>query len=140
MPDKQFWDTNLWVYLFVKSNHAADLQKRQTIKAMLSQQPDIYVSAQVLNEVANVLLQKYGFDETQTAGHLEHIIKASTVEPLTELLSLRALQIKARYKVSWFDSLIIAAALACQCQILYSEDMQHGQVIEGTLTVINPFV
>lgn len=140
MPDRQFWDTNLWVYLFVKSSDAADLQKRQTVKTMLSQQPDIYVSAQVLNEVANVLLQKYGFDEMQTTENLERIIKASTIEPLTESLSLHALQLKARYKMSWFDSLITGAALACQCQILYSEDMQDGQVIEGTLTVKNPFV
>lgn len=100
MPDRQFWDTNLWVYLFVKSTDAADLQKRQQVINMLSQQPDIYVSAQVLNEVANVLLQKYGFDETKTTDVLERIIKASTVELLTESLSLHALQLRARYKMS----------------------------------------
>lgn len=105
MPDRQFWDTNLWVYLFVKSTNAADVQKRQMVKNMRSRQPDIYVSVQVLNEVANVLLQKYGFDEMQTADNLERIIKASTIEPLTESLSLSALQLKARYKLSWFDSI-----------------------------------
>jgi predicted nucleic acid-binding protein len=45
-----------------------------------------------------------------------------------------------RYRFAWYDSLIIAAALAAGCYILYTEDMQHGQVINGKLTLLNPFV
>ncbi len=45
-----------------------------------------------------------------------------------------------RYRFSYFDSLILASALTANCQILYSEDLQHGQVIDGRLTIINPFL
>lgn len=45
-----------------------------------------------------------------------------------------------RLGYSHYDSQIIAAALACDCAVLYSEDMQHGQLIDGTLTIVNPFV
>jgi predicted nucleic acid-binding protein len=52
----------------------------------------------------------------------------------------RALMIAETYKYSYFDSLIIASALEHHCRTLYSEDLQHGQIIEGTLTIQNPFV
>jgi predicted nucleic acid-binding protein len=51
----------------------------------------------------------------------------------------RALDIVGRYGFSWFDSLIVATALDAGCDTLYTEDLQHGQVIEGKLTVTNPF-
>lgn len=50
-----------------------------------------------------------------------------------------ALEIAGKYGFSWYDSLIVAAALKAECDILYSEDMHHSQVIEGKLSVINPF-
>ena len=52
---------------------------------------------------------------------------------------LRACQIAGRYGFSLYDSLIIAAALESNCKVLYSEDLQNGQVIEGALTIKNPF-
>jgi predicted nucleic acid-binding protein len=51
-----------------------------------------------------------------------------------------ALDIMNRYKYSYYDSLILSAALGSDCSILYSEDMQHEQVIEKSLKIINPFV
>lgn len=138
MSDKQFWDSNLWIYLFVKSSDPGDMEKQRKIKALLATHPDLYVSAQVLNEVANVLMKKYGFDETQTLNSLTFIIKATTVLPLDEQLTLDALQIKARYQQSWFDSLIIAAGISARCGTLYSEDLQDQQQIEG-MTILNPF-
>lgn len=50
-----------------------------------------------------------------------------------------AMQIEARYQASYWDALILAAALAAGCDTLYSEDMQDGQMFEGRLTVKNPF-
>ena len=52
--------------------------------------------------------------------------------------SKKAIEIKHRYQYSYWDSLIIASALESNCSILYSEDMHHGQVIEGRLTIQNP--
>lgn len=60
-----------------------------------------------------------------------------------EIISLttihKALDIRERYNFSWYDSLIVATALEVGCDILYSEDMQNGQEIEGRMSVVNPF-
>src|SRR5690606_24555227 len=48
----------------------------------------------------------------------------------------RACQIADKYQYSFYDSLIIAVALSCNCKTLYSEDMQDGQVIENSLTML----
>lgn len=50
-----------------------------------------------------------------------------------------ALEIMTKYQLSWWDSLILAAALEGSCSVVYSEDMQAGQVIEDRLTIVNPF-
>lgn len=56
------------------------------------------------------------------------------------MLSYDALDIKAKYQLSWFDSLIVASVLRTDCHILYSEDLHNGLVLEGKMRVINPFV
>jgi predicted nucleic acid-binding protein len=50
-----------------------------------------------------------------------------------------AIRIQDRYRLSWYDSLIVSAAQQAGCDILYSEDLQHGQQF-GTVTVQNPFL
>lgn len=53
---------------------------------------------------------------------------------------LKACRIADKDKFSYYDSLIIVAALECNCKILYTEDLQHNQIIENSLTVINPLL
>jgi predicted nucleic acid-binding protein len=53
---------------------------------------------------------------------------------------IKAIEIRGRYGFSYWDSLIVATALLSGCSILYSEDMQHDQVIESMLKIINPFI
>ncbi len=138
--EKQFWDSNLWVYLFVPSDDPADVGKQNKLLSRLEKEPDMTVSVQVLNEVANVLMKKYKFDETKTEEILDSIDYSTTVIPLTKTLSSEALVLKKQYKISWFDALIVAAALFSECALLFSEDMQHGLVIEEKLTIQNPFL
>jgi len=52
----------------------------------------------------------------------------------------RAFYIKEKYLYSWWDSLILASALENNCEMVYSEDMQHNQIIENTLKIVNPFL
>lgn len=139
MPAKQFWDSNLWIYLFVESKNPADIQKQEKIKTMLLEIPDIAISVQVLNEVMNVLLSKYQYQTDEAEKILSYLTKISFVLPLTTRLSAKALHVKTRYRFGWFDSLIVAAALETKSSILYSEDLQHNQVIEDALTIVNPF-
>jgi predicted nucleic acid-binding protein len=58
---------------------------------------------------------------------------------ITEAVFDDSLSIGMQYGYSTYDSLILAAALASSCESLYSEDMQHGQIIRGKLTIVNPF-
>ena len=71
---------------------------------------------------------------------IERFTIECTVQPITEKTHLSALTIKERYQFSFYDSLIIASALELDCAVLYSEDMQHGQIIDEQLKITNPFL
>ena len=98
------------------------------------------LSAQVLAETAAVLGRKFALSAASIEQILSAIVARVQCEPLTSELVLAAVRLSARLGYSYYDSQILAAALASECDVLYSEDMQHGQVIDGRLTVINPFV
>lgn len=97
------------------------------------------VSVQVLNEFANVSRHKYEvpFDKIRKA--LLAFRELCAVRPLDVETHDAALDIAERYRFHIFDSLIVASALRAGCKTLYTEDLQHGQVIDG-LTVRNPFI
>lgn len=140
MSDKHFWDSNLWIYLFVKSQTEVDLNKQARLKKRLFDQSQIVVSAQVLNEVANVLMKKFDYSEGITKEYLLQILLISDCIQLSNETSFAALSIKSRYQLGWFDSLIVASALEADARYRYSEDMHHGLVIQDTLTIQNPFL
>lgn len=127
-----FLDTNIVIYSI-----GNDPIKRQKSIALLSQSP--ILSVQVLNETANTLLRKFKMPVQDVQTITKALAKECKIEPLTENTHVLALEIKQRYQFSLYDSLIIAAALIAQCNVLYSEDMQHGQIINDQLKVINPF-
>jgi predicted nucleic acid-binding protein len=93
----------------------------------------------VLSETANVALKKLALPLSETAKLLAMLEATCRVEIVTPATMQRALDIAGHYGFSWFDSLIVASALEAGCDTLYTEDLQHGQVIEGKLTVTNPF-
>ena len=109
------------------------------MEGLLLTVPEIVISVQVLNELANVLLKKYGQSEAEVKTRLNHLRLQSQVVFLTDEMSLQALDLKARYHFGWYDSLIAVAALEADCQFLYSEDFQDGLIIEKRLHVVNPF-
>ena len=138
MPDKFFWDSNLWVYLNTESQDAGDMGKKRLLEKRFLTTFNIVISAQVINELANVLFKKYQQSEAEIKGRLEQILLQVEVVALSEDLTLQALDLKSRYQISWYDSLIVAAALSADCQFLYTEDLQDGLLIEGRLQVVNP--
>jgi predicted nucleic acid-binding protein len=71
---------------------------------------------------------------------VEDIASLYEVVGLNKFSVAKAIQIHTKYQYSYYDSLIIASALENDCTILNTEDMQTGQVIEGTLTIVNPFI
>jgi predicted nucleic acid-binding protein len=106
--------------------------------AALSARDLIVISPQVMNEFAYSVLRKFPaiptIELTQFLAAMEPWCKA----PLTAATCLEGLAIHSRYRYSFFDSTLIAAALAYGCDILLSEDLAGGQKIGG-LTIINPF-
>ena len=128
-----FFDTSVLLYLL--SN---DARKADRVEALLAQRG--ILSVQVLNEFAVVALRKVGLPLRDIKEILDTIRAVCTVEPLTVTTHDRGMEICERYKFSFYDSVMIAAALIAGSKVLYSEDMQHGQVIDRQLRVVNPFL
>jgi predicted nucleic acid-binding protein len=98
------------------------------------------ISTQVLGEVANVMRRKLGYDLPAIRDVLLRLIADCRLHPLSAATVLRALDIAQRFGFSYYDSLIVAAAQEAGSDTVYSEDLQHGQVVGPGLTVVNPFL
>ncbi len=129
MKDKNFWDTNLWIYLLAESENPTDQNKKEVVKKRLQKDEEVHISVQVLNEVANVLLKKYGLSVTEAQEYLEQISQVSEVPNLSQEAVFQALNLKNKYGFSWYDSLIVSSARQADCQKLLSEDLQNGLLI-----------
>ncbi len=136
MSDKIFIDTNLWIYLYSKDM----LQKFHKVKMLVDQNFDgVNLSTQVLGELYNVLTRKRLQTQEEAETIIVEMITTFSVIEIGTLYVLKAIEINKLYQYSYWDSMIIATALMNNCYTLYSEDMQHNQLIENKLRIINPF-
>ena len=126
-----FFDTNVVLYLISGDSTKAD-RAEELIGA------GGVISVQVLNEFASVASRKNSMQPPEIRQVLSAVRAACSVEPLSLQTHDLALDLVGRFHVSFYDGLIIAAARLAKCSVLYSEDMQHGQTIEG-VTIQNPF-
>ena len=135
MKDKIFIDTNILVYAYT----TGDIKKHETIKIFFKTSKKHYlISTQVLNEFY-VTLVKYKIEHDKIVIAISEIITLCEVKPVQLETVNTALIMKKRYGFSYWDSLIISAALENLCGLLYSEDMSDGQIIENKLQITNPF-
>lgn len=133
-----FVDSNIWLYAFIREQDPA---KTGTASQLLvSTENQIVLSTQVINEVCVNLLRKGKRDETTLRDLIHSFYRRYQVIGLSQWIFLRASQIRAAYALSYWDSVIVAAALEGGATILYSEDMQSGLVIADQLTIVNPFI
>lgn len=100
---------------------------------------DITISIQVLNEFCNIVLKKKILTLDETIKAINVFSQQFDVLPINKILVADALSLKKRLNYSYWDSLIIATALASGVMTLYSEDMHHNQTINAQLTILNPF-
>jgi predicted nucleic acid-binding protein len=140
MSDKYFIDTNIFVYSFDTENPA----KNDIAKRLIADALEIgtgIISYQVIQEFLNVATQKFArpltFKDSQRYLNV-------VLEPLCEVFSSpelfhKALEIMDQWKYTFYDSLIIAAALQADCAVIYTENLQHDQKIKD-LTTKNPFM
>jgi predicted nucleic acid-binding protein len=127
-----FLDSNILIYIAT-----FDEQKIERSSQLLH--GDCVVSVQVLNEITNVLRRKRQLPWEKVREFLDIVRQLARVVPLDEDCHEIGLNIAERYGFSICDSMIVAAALQAGCDTLYSEDMQHGQSIDGLLTIVNPY-
>jgi predicted nucleic acid-binding protein len=128
-----FLDTNVLVYAFSTRDDRTASARQLLLDGAV-------VGVQALNEFASVARAKLGFTWAEVQEAVEKIlILCPNPRSLSLQIHLRALDISMRYKYSIWDGLIVAAALDAGCKILYTEDLQHGQVVEG-LRIENPFL
>jgi len=135
MKDKVFLDTNILIYCY-SSSDAVKQSKAQSVANL----PNVFISTQVLKEFTNVLHKKFKLDWQTIGDTLDELEKNFNIRTNTSVSIKKACQIADRYSFSFYDSLIVAAALEADCVTLYSEDMHDGQLIENKLTIKNPLV
>ena len=131
-----FIDSNVWLYALIEGQ---DILKESCANELTQTTPNIVVSVQVINEVSANLLKKAGFTEQEIRELVDSFYQLYTVMPLTQEVLLDASSLRERYRLSYWDSLIVASARASNASIIYSEDTHNGLVIDGTLTILNPF-
>jgi predicted nucleic acid-binding protein len=129
----EFADTNIVVYAV---GHPSERQAKA--RAILAE--GLTVSSQVINETVSVLSRKQGVSLAIAHEVAESLLELCQVAPVNGQTIRKAIGLTRRHQLSHWDSLIVAAALLAGCEILYSQDMQHGQVFDGQLKVVNPFV
>lgn len=134
MSGRVFFDTNVLVYAYSNDDPA----KRQVALA-LGTAPDRWLSTQVLIEFANVFSRKLKTSWPDVQIALLELATNNSIHQTTPATIAHATRLAQRYQLAWFDALIVAAALECGCDTLYSEDLQVGQVFDGQLHVANPF-
>ena len=138
MSAEHFLDTNVLVYMFDEAD-AGKRRRAETLVAESLADGTGCVSYQVVQETLNVLIRRLGFVAEDARRVLEQVLVPLWQVYPSPVLYQDAIALQSRYGFSFYDSLIIAAALEAGCTRLYSEDMQHGQRIER-LTILNPFV
>ena len=128
-----FFDTGVLMYLL-----SSDAAKSDRVEALLADRGTI--SVQVLNEFAAVAIRKLKMPVSEVREILDTVRAVCDVQPVTIETHDRALAIVERYGFSLYDSLLIAAALLAGSKRLYCEDLQHDQLIDRQLRVVNPFI
>ena len=135
--NKIFFDTNILVY----SVDENDLQKKEIASQLLtdaSSSKTGFISTQSLQEFYNVAVKKLKLSKQIAKEYVELFSSQLTVRQITVPLILNAIDISIKNKLSFWDSLILSSANDNGCIIVYSEDLNNGQIVGGT-KILNPF-
>jgi len=135
MSDRFFLDTNIFVYSFDQSSAAKARKATELIREALTTQKGV-ISYQVVQEFFNVSQPMQTADAEQ---YLSTVFRPLLGVHSSQALYAEALHLHAQSGLSWYDALIVSAAIQARCDLLYTEDIQHGQRF-GSLQVRNPFL
>ena len=127
-----FFDTNVLLYLLSEEEGKANIAEALLAKGGV-------ISVQVLNEFTSVAFRKLKMSYSEIGEVLETVRMVCEVKHLTVETHCMALSVAERYRFSFYDALILSAAIMADCDVLYSEDMQSGQEINDQMVINNPF-
>jgi len=137
MISKIFFDTNIVLYS-VDSKNPEKQDKARKITRESSKQKSGVISTQVLQEYVAIDIKKFRRDPLIVKQLFKDWQRDFEVIIMRPNIIEDAIEIGIIYRLSFWNSLIVAAALAARCGILMTEDLHHGQTIQG-LTILNPF-
>jgi len=127
-------DTNIMLYAL----DSFDLNKQKIAIQLLADQP--YFCSQNLSEFINVCQRRWKWPKQNVADVVQTYLEQCSYVAVTENIISSGISIMKKHDFQLFDSIIVAASLDAGCSILYTEDIQHGQVIGDTLKIVNPFI
>jgi predicted nucleic acid-binding protein len=133
--NKVFVDTNVLIYAY----SSTELNKKQKSLDIMSGE-NIVISTQVINEFIWIMRKKFSVDLKLMSHIAKSIFLSYRVGIVDQEIILKAILISGKYRYTYWDGLILASALMNNCKYIYTEDMQHNQIIENRLQIVNPFV
>ncbi|OOR91509.1 hypothetical protein B0181_02825 [Moraxella caviae] len=136
MSDKAFIDTNILVYT-VDGRFAQKRQIALDLIAGLQANHQLVISTQVLQEFYNVTTHKLKLDPVDMQGMVAKFSQLPTVLTDVSLIE-QGIRVSIHHKLRLWDALMIVAGVRADCKIMYSEDLTHGQIIQG-IRILNPF-
>lgn len=131
----QFVDTNVWIYAHLVG--IADA-KSQAARRLLAELVDPVISAQVLAEYSAVMIRNR-LPDARVRENLDAMMAMCRTQAVSGETVRQAWELRQRYGFSFWDCQLLASALEADCERLYTEDLQHGQTIDGCLDILNPF-
>ena len=139
MTGRYFLDTNVFLYSFDAADPVKSKRAKGLIREAVVTRKGI-VSYQVVQEFFNVALRRFGHPMTHADAeqYLGTVFRPLLAIHSSITLYQEGLALFHRYQLGWYDSLLLASAQVSDCEILYSEDFQHGQKF-GKLRIENPF-
>lgn len=132
MSDKYFLDTNILIYSIGNI-----ISKKKISVGLISK--NAAITTQIITESANVMHRKLKYDYSDIHSVTDKFVQEMNLYIITHHTIKTAFNIAERYGYSYYDSQVIASALESDSAVLYSEDLQHNQIIESRLRIINPF-
>ena len=140
MSVEWFFDTNIFVYHVDSSDPRKNNIAHELIRESIVRDNTV-ISYQVVQEWLNVVTKsaRVTLPIEQAQAYVERFLEPIFQVNASGQLFREGLAIKQRYKLSFYDALIVASALSVGCKRLYSEDLQHGQKF-GALEIVNPFL
>jgi predicted nucleic acid-binding protein len=131
---RAFLDSNVILYYYT-----SDERSKARLAGEAGFRSDAVISTQVLSECCNVLSKKRKYSWIEIENVIAELVDLFSIKTIEIQTVKKAIEISGRYQYSYYDSLILASAIEAKCEILYSEDFQHNQLIEG-VRIINPFL